>query len=697
MLTTAAHPPQVVRAIIGRATHAAAVAGLLLSAIIAARADDSLARAVPADVGLFVELRQADDLLTQLVEPQLWITVAELAGQPASLKETEQWRQRVEQTVKMSPAEAIGTLFSQRVAYVAEGLRHTQDAVILCRPTGDKRQLLRRWQARPLPTTGRTALYRLPNNVGLAVHNDLLVFGDQVTRGMFDRVLTELGGDGTPALADDPVYQRLLARVPADPDGVFFLRLDHPAPATAPVASSPAPPPLTELPQLLRGSSNVLLALHRTDHVLQISVVGDAPGAPTPHDASLDQLVATLPRQTLVAWAGHVDYPSLTQLVAALPERSVFRVAYQLQERAGTIHDLLAAVSSATCFALGTAMPENRELPAPPIPAVALLIATRDPPAALDEWTELARTTLALYRLLSLKLAAPPPLPPIASLNLADAEVEQLDLSGLLGEHPAQTPLGELHLCWALDGDVLIIASHADWLRQILEARHGDAARLAPVLDRANGSSHEPPETLVVGQTGALADFGLFWLRYCEKFLPEVLTEAWWRKYQPGGGNVRLGAQVTVDPERPCLRVRSVTPGAPTDGVLRPGDEIIGCERRRFATSQPVQEIQDALDARPNARWFDLLIERDRVVRVKRVPLPFVDPVEIVRRVAAIGRVVQRVIYVENAPDAAGARGSLTLELRTNPRPQFDFPPPPVTRPTSSSTPATTSAPAETD
>ncbi len=668
--------------------------GAVLLAAAGARAEDSLARVVPADVGLFVELRQADDLLTQLVEPQLWLTLAELAGQPASLKETDEWRRRVERTVSMSPAEAIGALFSQRVAFVAEGPHKTQDAVVLCQPAGDKRDLIRRWQARPLPTTGRTAIYRLSNNVGLAVHDDLLLFGDEATAGMFERVLTGFGegGERPAVLADDPVYRRLLSRVPADPDGVFFMRLGDAPPATAPAATNPARPALPELPQLLRGSSNVLLALHRAGGVLHISVVGDAPGdSPASQDASLGELVSRLPAQTLLAWAGAVDYPSLAQIIATLPERNVFRVAYQLHARAGTLQHLLAAMNPATCVALGTVMPENRLLPAPPIPALALLVALRDPEAAATEWGNLFNTTLGLYRLLSLKLAAPPALPPVTNLLLADADVAQLDISGLLGAEPGESPLGELHLCWAVDGDALIIATHLDWLRQILEARHSDAPRLSSALQSANGFERLQAQTLLVGQTGALADFGSFWLRFCEKFLPQVLTETWWRKYQPGGGNIRLGVQVTADPQRPRLRIRSITRDTPADGVLRPGDEIIGCNRRRFATSQPVDEIQMGVASRPNARWIDLLIERDRVVRVKRVPLPFVDPVEIVRRIVAIGHVVQRIVYVEDAPDAGGARGYLTLELRTDQRPQFDFPPPPVSRPAtaSSSSPAT--------
>ena len=159
------------------------------------------------------------------------------------------------------------------------------------------------------------------------------------------------------------------------------------------------------------------------------------------------------------------------------------------------------------------------------------------------------------------------------------------------------------------------------------------------------------------GEAWSLADLGSFWLRYFEKFAPQVLKEDWWRNYQPGGSKVRLGAQVTADVEGRRLLVRSVTANTPAYGTLKVNDEIVGCNRRRFATSQPVEEIQRGIDTRPNARWIDLLVERDRTVRVKRIALPFVDPIQILQRVTAVGRLVQRLVYLDDAPDAAGTRG----------------------------------------
>ena len=131
-----------------------------------------------------------------------------------------------------------------------------------------------------------------------------------------------------------------------------------------------------------------------------------------------------------------------------------------------------------------------------------------------------------------------------------------------------------------------------------------------------------------------------------------------------------------------------MTPGLPAEGVLQPDDAVIGCNRRRFATSQPAEELRRGLAQRPNARWVDLLVERDRVVRVKRIALPFVDPIDVLWRLVAVGQVVQRVVYLGDIPDPAGPRGMLTIELRSGAPPLFDFPTTAAASPRALSAPA---------
>jgi hypothetical protein len=84
---------------------------------------------VPSDVGFFVEMRDAADLLTTLTEPQIWSALAEFAGQPARPEDAESWRKQILQTIKMEPAEANRALFRHLVAYIGNTPIQAQDSI----------------------------------------------------------------------------------------------------------------------------------------------------------------------------------------------------------------------------------------------------------------------------------------------------------------------------------------------------------------------------------------------------------------------------------------------------------------------------------------------------------------------------------------------------------------------------------------
>lgn len=666
-------------------------AGFMGSATFAG--DESLAHQVPRETGLFVELRGCADLLHQLIDPQIWIALAEVAGQPARPEETEEWRQRIQATVGLSADDAIDRLFSQRVAFVGEGPGRAQDAAVLCTPTGDLQALVQGWNPQALPPVGRYATYLLAGGVGMALRENLLVFGDAAVAGGMYRRIIELGArppGGT--LADDPTFAALVKRLPVRPDGLCFVRLGPavPEPSASRPASAPASAPSVplELPGPLRGARNILLGLHRTPALLHISSVGDAPPqlATTRPPGGLRELVGRLPPRTLAAWGGYVDYPALLASASQLPPRNLVRVALEMQRQSGGVERLAGAIGPRTCVALGVVSPQSRAVTAPPVPAIAVLIEARDPNSAESEWTTLLHASASVYNLLALK-ASIPALPAIEPLADTPYPGEILDLSGLLGSAPTMTALSELHLAWARDGDTLIFASHVDWLKEIVAARRGNEPPLNEVLALAQRPVASASETLVVLQSGPLADLANLWLAYLAAVYPDVLQEKWWRAYQPGGSTIRLGVDVTALPEQRALRVDRVMPGSPADGVLRPGDELIGANKTRFATSQPAAEMLKGVVERPNARWIELTVARDGSQSVRRVPLPFIDPIILLRRAAAIGRIVQRVVYSEDVSDPAGPRGLLTLESRQSNAPLFPFDLTPSIEPVSSDPP----------
>jgi hypothetical protein len=230
---------------------------------------------------------------------------------------------------------------------------------------------------------------------------------------------------------------------------------------------------------------------------------------------------------------------------------------------------------------------------------------------------------------------------------------------------------------------VLIVCSHTDWLRQILDARQGRGASLAQVLQLTQGPVSPNSETVIAIQSGSISDLSRLWLEYFERVAPQVLDEQWWRDKQPGGPNVSLGITVTPVAQNRRLRVLGVDENMPASGILRVDDEISGCNRQLFATTQPVQEIVRGIANRPDARWVDLLVSRGEDALVVRVPVPFMDPIQMLRRAIAVGRLAQRFVYHDDVPDTTGPRGFLTIELRRSARPLFDFNQSPTSQPVS--------------
>ncbi len=656
--------------------------------------DRSLARMAPKDTGLFVELYRAEDLLIPLTEPHVWITLADLAGQPANEADAAEWRERIRQTVQMDPAQAIRVLFARRAAFIGQGPGRAQDAVVLCRPAPSANipELLSRWSPTKHPGKGEPDVYTLRNNVGLAVHDGSLVFGDASAGGrMFGRVIEGLKDARSEKLADDPVFAGLLRRVPPDPDGILFARLSEAAPSLTP-ASAPASQAtaidavrtaMPELPGPFRKASNLLMALHREKNLLHFTAV--ATGG-TPTAAGSDTLAAqvrSMPARSLFASGGHVDYPALIAAADKLPNRNVFRMAINLQNRLPNppLQPLIQSLDSATSVAIGVVSPKGRAEGAPPLPALGAVILTRDPQAAGEDFDQLIGTIVDVYNLVSFADPEAPRLEKAQAIRTAGVDAKLLDLSPILKKFDKPNLIGELHLCWAIDGEALVVASHREWLEEIVRARRGETPNLSDVFKLAPRPAPPRSDTLMVFQTGPIADLCATWLDHLKTSMPHVLTESYWRGRQPGGLVVKLGIAGDVNEERRSLKVTSVEEGSPADGFLRDGDELVGINSHRFATTQPVQEFHEGMMQRPNARWVDVTVRRDDVDAVVRVPLPFVDPIEAVRRARAIGKVVQRILYYDDVPDPAGPRGFLTVELRQSEQPLFDFAAPPAVQP----------------
>lgn len=672
----------------------------LLCSALASGADESLASRAPASTAFFAEARNAWDLLVPLTQPQVWTSLAEVAGQPARPEDVEAWKAQIRAAVKLEPAQAIRLLFSQRVAFIGERLGQTQDGVVMCRtmPGVDVPALLRVWNATPVRQADALRLYRLDNGVGLMTWSDVLAFGDF---GAPDGVMAGLiRAAETPAgtLDQDETFRSLLARTPPDPDGILFVRLEPepdrsadaaPASRAADTSAAPREPTSREarrvrgsenLPPVFRACRAMLMSVHRRNGVLDVALAGAgaADAAPrAPVDEPAGALLAALPRHTLAAWETRLDPPALLRQAERLPPRHVLRLLVELQPSEDALADLVRALRGPTCVAIGasdapprgaTSIPASSSAPAsgpsaatapaaPPTPAVALLLAAYDAPRAAELLRNMVESATVVYQIAALADGLPS-LPPLREQDDGDARVHCQDLTPLLPPR-VRAAVGEAQLCWAAHGDALIVASSRAWLGEILLARRQADVRWRDATDLLrNPSAHAA--NLVVLQTGRAGALGIAWLDYLERVAPQTLTQEWWRAQQPAR-SARLGIEVVEG--APGLRVVAVDRDGPAAGLLAEGDMLVGYHDRRFSTTQPVGELRQAIEQRPQAAWMELLFEREGRLLSRRVPLPFLDPIQLLRRLAAIGEIAPRIAYHDTAGDSAGPSGQLTIEL----------------------------------
>ncbi len=635
---------------------------------------ESFAQLVPADVGIFVELYDAPDLLETLSEPQLWSTLSELAGQPARAEDARLWRRYVRAVVGMEPEEAIRVLFARGVAFAGPGAGRAQDAVVICRPAANVSvpAMLKRWGARRLPDRPLPETWQLRGSLGVAVYHDVLIFGDLLPpEGMFQRVSRHLARGGRGALAQAPAFSALRARLEPDVHGLVFVRLTRSAPVVVPGAVTTSQPhlvaqtrPWEGFPGPLHQARNAMFILRRRGHIWQVTAIGDGPALRPVGPIDPPRLLARLPATTLVAWQGEVDFARLLERVDQLPPQNVLRIVLNFPNQRQVLERMAAAVEPWACLAVGTAMPRGDR---PETPAVALLLRVRDPGEAESAFNQLVDACVAVYNVLSLGEG----LPPLPRIELLDGSVGRaprrwgLDLRPVLRRMGLEAA-GDVELCWTVEGRTLVVATSRHLLDQVLRARRGRTPTLAEALRDPGLLPERGVQRLLAARADAVGRLGQRWLAYLRTHAPQVMQESYWRAHQPGGDQPVLGLRGTPLPQERQIRIDAVLPGSPADGFLRPGDRILGAGRSRFASEDVVGEMRRAIRNRPHARWIDLLVERNNVPRVVRVPLPFFDPIQAVRRLVAVGRVVGTVVYYDT-PDDHAVRGHLTVELLPKP------------------------------
>lgn len=623
--------------------------------------EDSFARFVPGDVKTFVEVRGLARLGDKLLPEGGWNQWTELAaGQTSRPAVTVEWGERLSRILGMSLDEATRDLFGQHVALAAPSYDELAEGVVLAQAPNEAviSNLIGKNKAKEQAPIGQVKCYLLQEGVSLAVRGSMLVLGPRGSKTrLFERTASLLvGGEGN-RLQNQPGFNEQAAQLPQGRCGMLYLDV-----ATAEKASETGED--APLDQAWRSQTvwsslqRVAIGLYERGTGFDLEVRGqlDQPVVRTGlKDVSLAP-IAELPRSTLLVWAQTTDLAGAYRQVMASrgPEQRTLRfnleVIKALIQPVDLERDVLKKLGPQVML-IGGQIPAD-DLGAEgtyAFPLVSLMIESRDVASSSAMLLQLVERFLGWMKVRFARAKQELDLN-LVETTYRDTTIYTIALSSLFGRNSQCPYLKELELCWAGVGNWLVVSSHPEHIRQIIDARRlppagrfESTAAFKAVQNRTGVSS------LVLVRPGDAAKMLQTWIDYCAKHAPHVFKPLWWKRMmvRRSGRRVALGIIIKEGAEPGRVVVGNpVLPEMPAFGRLEPGDKICAVDGTSLSEDQPEDDLRDFLALRQGGEVV-LRVERAGKLLDIRIPLPpppalpitaDINPIRAIRQLINLGR-----------------------------------------------------------
>jgi hypothetical protein len=651
-----------------------------------ATADDSFARFVPADVRAFAEVRGLARLVERLGLNGGWTAWTQLAaGQTSRPAVTVEWGERVGRILGMTLTEAARDLFGTQVAVAAPSYDSLAEGVLLALAPDDNviGGLIAKNRAQSQPSIGAVPCYTLKEGLSLAVKDHIIVLGQRAGHaGLFERTVALLGGNSGQTLATSPAYVEQIKRLPQGSQGVLYLELPAPG-GTTTTRARLADPILTSEP-VWSSFRRLAVGLYDRGPGLDLHIRGlsDQPGAAAGvKDLSLDP-VARLPRSTLLVWAQTLKPVELYRRIMAdrSPDQAIFRgnleVIQAVLRPADLEKDLLAKLGPQVMVVWGHS-PGHRVEGAEPfdLPLLSLMIESQDSVATAALLQRLGERFLGWMKVEFAR----------AKQNL-DLSVEQIvhgqttiyriPLGSLYKGNTRCPYLKTLEISWAAVPGWLILSTHPEHIRQMIDARQAPTAQtFADTVAFKSVQQRDGVSSFMLMQPAAAANLLQSWLDYSAKYAPQILEPLWWKRMivRRSGRRVEMGIIIKQGSEPGRVTVGSpVLPEMPAAGRLMPGDKISAVDGVTLSEDHPEEDLRDLVGLRRDAAVV-LRVERSGKLLDVRIPLgppsPLPigadwDPIRSIRYLIGLGRGLEVAGYV--GATAKAPNYDATLVLRVN-------------------------------
>ncbi len=656
----------------------------------------TFATMLPADVRAFAEIRGLADLEHRLVPEGRWVPWTQLAaGQTSRPSETVAWGERVVRILGMDLVEASRTLFGQQVALAAPTYDDLADAVVLSRVSDAKviaTLLTKNKAAKQKPIAG-VACHTLREGLSLAVHGDIVVLGRRGGKTkLFDRTVVKLGGQKSGSLVDKPGFRQQVQRFPAGATGLLYLDLPGPDGMASPVETAR---PTTRIAgavtarkrprtrSMWSSFTRLAIALYPHDRAVDLEVRGllDRPAVRGGlKDVSLEA-IGRLPKSTLFVWSQTMDLArSYRQLMAdRSPGQRMIRfnieVVKALLQPIDLEQDFLDKLGPQVMLVGGCYAAERpRNSRGYDLPLVSLMVESQDVDASCDVLRRFAERLLGWMNVQFARARQGIELRITKTVHLGTT-IHSVSLRDLFAKGTACPYLKTLEICWAGLDKWVVVSTHPDHIRQLIDARRGGPAEsfaststFKAVQDRQGIAS------LVLARPDRVADMLQSWLDYCKVHAPQVFKPLWWKRVliRRAGRRVALGIIIKEGAEPGRVVVGNpVLPEMPAHGRLKPGDKVSAVDGRTLSEDMPEDDLRDFLAMR-KGRSVVLRVERDGKLLDVRIPMPpaealpaaaDVDPIGAIRYLINLCRSAETGGYLRRHTEPHEFHANLMLKL----------------------------------
>jgi hypothetical protein len=568
-----------------------------------------------------VEVRDLSEVQKVFQHLGIWNTVRKLAEEDSLAATSQPWPRTSEQYLGLTPDRAIHLFLGRRTALIATESSQWQGGVVLAeleQPT-TLGPWLKRWRAKSLADEGSVRRYELTGGVLLAVRDATLAFGPAGdTEGLWARTVLLMAGRRGPTLAARSEVAALRSRM-----STGFPILTYVAwPEGDPTAFA--------------GCRRLLVGASVSPTGISCEFHGQRP--PSAEAASQIDLawLRELPRSTLAARSASFSFDSFLRQprgwIGPQQDPVVSLLLRGFLTEGKQADSPRPELESGYCLIFGHDRPSSLGCD---LPAVTLICRGRETQAYADR---LDRTFGFLAMLLAKGTLAPTETPPpkVETETCEGVALRHLEIGPLLAKRTGLSFLDHLDVCWASDGERLILSSSMVHAREIVLASAGKTARLGDDPDMAALLPADVDDERLTewwfAKGSRIAEMLSNWRDYLEREQPQALTAQWWRSWaaQQSTHRTRLGVGLAADKKNPRRAVvKELARGSPAIRHLRIGDVIIGVEGAPLATTQPAQEVADRYGSRADDLRFDLdIIRAGKAIKVT-VAVPTDTPLDL--------------------------------------------------------------------